>query len=140
MSAWSRKSFDVADPAREDERRAELERERRRRHPERSRLVKYNLSVDDFTSMQKRGKTCAICNEAPAPGKKLFIDHNHETQQVRGLLCNHCNSAIGFLRDSPTLARKAARYLECHHNAIAEQPRLVSVLTAVDKTVSGYGT
>jgi Recombination endonuclease VII len=52
---------------------------------------------------------CAICRE---PDRELVVDHDYRTGRVRALLCGHCNSAIGFLRESPLLARAAANYLE----------------------------
>lgn len=52
---------------------------------------------------------CAICLERP---DRLVVDHCHATGTLRGLLCNECNSALGFLGDSPEALERAARYLE----------------------------
>lgn len=52
---------------------------------------------------------CEICGVASA---SLFIDHDHATGRVRGLLCSTCNSGIGFLRDSVDLLESAIRYLQ----------------------------
>jgi hypothetical protein len=50
----------------------------------------------------------------------LVVDHDHRCcpsgahscgNCVRGLLCHHCNSAAGMLRDDPELARSLADYL-----------------------------
>jgi recombination endonuclease VII len=74
------------------------------------RLRLYDLSVVEHRNLlaQQNG-VCAICRE---PGDPLCVDHDHRTGRVRSLLCGHCNSAIGFLRESPLLARAAATYLE----------------------------
>lgn len=74
------------------------------------RYRKYGLSVTGYQNLlaQQNG-VCAICRE---PGRELCVDHCHRTDRVRALLCNGCNSAIGFLRESPLLARAAATYLE----------------------------
>ena len=45
----------------------------------------------------------------------LFIDHNHKTNKVRALLCLHCNSAIGFLREDVNVAKKVIEYLKEHN-------------------------
>jgi hypothetical protein len=45
-------------------------------------------------------------------GKALNVDHNHETGQVRGLLCPKCNTAIGYLNDDPDLIQHAVNYLQ----------------------------
>lgn len=39
------------------------------------------------------------------------VDHCHETGQVRGLLCNLCNQALGLFKDSPELLARATAYL-----------------------------
>ena len=37
---------------------------------------------------------CALCGEAPRPGVKLVVDHDHKSKQVRGLLHANCNHRI----------------------------------------------
>lgn len=54
-----------------------------------------------------QGNVCAICQET----LPLLLDHDHQTDRVRGLLCSLCNSGIGFLRDQLDLLRRAAQYL-----------------------------
>ena len=50
---------------------------------------------------------CAICREAPAE----HVDHDHETERVRGLLCFNCNGALGQFRDRRDLMLRAIAYL-----------------------------
>jgi Recombination endonuclease VII len=72
---------------------------------------RYNISVQAFNQMMaQQNGVCAICREFSE--ETLFVDHDHKTGRVRALLCRHCNLAIGFLRESPLLARAAATYLE----------------------------
>ena|ERR1039458_5741709 len=54
---------------------------------------------------------CAICRKKF--GKKLLpvLDHCHQTNQVRELLCSRCNSAIGLLLESVQACKSAAKYL-----------------------------
>lgn len=56
---------------------------------------------------------CAICNAQfeNAP-KEPNVDHDHETDEVRGLLCGRCNKAIGFMDDDPERLVAAAEYLK----------------------------
>lgn len=53
-----------------------------------------------------------MCGLHNPDGRRLAVDHNHETGQIRGLLCSNCNRAIGLLRDDAGLMRKAADYVD----------------------------
>jgi hypothetical protein len=75
----------------------------------------YGLSAEIVEELsRKQNYCCAICRE---PFQKKFgiggpcVDHCHVTKKIRGVLCNKCNTAIGLLRDSPTIALEAAHYL-----------------------------
>jgi Pyruvate/2-oxoacid:ferredoxin oxidoreductase delta subunit len=54
---------------------------------------------------------CAICGRASK--KPLAVDHNHVTRQVRGLLCQGCNIAVGVC-EKEGIAERAIAYL-VHH-------------------------
>jgi recombination endonuclease VII len=57
---------------------------------------------------------CAICNKPPVPGRKLSVDHNHDTGQVRELLCPCCNSLLGMAKESDEILQRARDYLKKH--------------------------
>lgn len=77
----------------------------------RKRCRRFGLSVDDYEQMlAEQLGVCAICGAAPE-GKRLAIDHDHQTGRVRGLLCTFCNIALGGFRDSPELLGRAISYL-----------------------------
>lgn len=88
---------------------------KRQRDPDANRrhtLAVYGLTVAEYDALlEAQGGACAICRQPPAHGKRLHVDHDHETDVVRGLLCLPCNRAIGLLRDDPEVARRAAEYL-----------------------------
>jgi hypothetical protein len=71
---------------------------------------KYGITLDEYDAMWSvQNGTCLICDEHH---DRLFVDHDHATGEVRGLLCNQCNLCLGHARDTPELLRKAATYLE----------------------------
>ena len=81
-------------------------------------LLSYGITYDDYLKMFESQKGCCkICerhlNEVSNKHKKaLCVDHCHDTNVVRGLLCDKCNRAIGLFNDSPDLLLKAKLYLE----------------------------
>lgn len=105
---------------RDPERAREKGRRWKAAHPDKvreaTRLAKYRrygLTEFSFHSLlSSQGYRCAICIE-PFDGVTVpHIDHNHATGRVRGLLCNHCNTAIGKFRDSPERLMAAINYLK----------------------------
>jgi len=72
-------------------------------------------AYDDLLAMQ--GGACAACGSLePRRGKKrLCVDHDHATGNIRGILCFSCNLAIGEVNDSPSRLRQLADYLEREH-------------------------
>lgn len=95
---------------RENYRRSALRRERERAAYVRRR---YGLSIDGLERLLERQQgACGICRRpwlACPPAKRtkfeqhflqhLCIDHDHKTGQIRGLLCNACNTAIGLFEE-----------------------------------------
>lgn len=80
-------------------------------------MREYRMTPDEYAAMvAAQAGRCAICGEAPEPAGHrrlaLFVDHDHETGAVRGLLCGPCNTGIGHLKDDPERLRVAAKYLE----------------------------
>ncbi len=69
---------------------------------------RYGLTVAEYRAMvAAQGGRCLICKKR----KKLVIDHCHNSTRVRGLLCSHCNSGLGYFFDTPERLEEAAVYL-----------------------------
>lgn len=69
------------------------------------------ITAEQFESLLKEcGYQCTICHRE----EKLVVDHNHETNTIRGLLCNSCNIGLGGFKDDLILLQKAIEYLEYH--------------------------
>lgn len=77
------------------------------------------MSPEEYRDMFERQEGfCAICQH-PQGERALAVDHNHETNQIRGLLCDRCNRGIGYFRDDPELLIEASIYLR-HFQSEAE--------------------
>ena len=76
---------------------------------------RYGITLEQYKEMYKNQKgLCAICNNPPPLGERLYVDHNHKTGKVRELVCRPHNSGISFFNDDPELLRRAANYVEKH--------------------------
>ena len=93
--------------------------ERKRLHAaierRRKRLKLYGLSMEDYEQMnESQGGKCAICGGTESRSDSdagLVVDHDHATGEVRGLLCNLCNTGLGAMRDDESLMLAAIEYL-----------------------------
>lgn len=80
----------------------------------------FGMTVADYQEMLgQQGGGCAICTKKPT-GYRLHVDHDHETGDVRGLLCRECNGGIGMFKDSGDLLGRALAYLESAKGALKE--------------------
>lgn len=80
---------------------------------------RYGLSLVRYlATVHFQDEKCAICRTpfALLKGKHnpVNIDHCHQTLQVRGALCHHCNVMLGGAKDNPMTLVRAVNYLkEC---------------------------
>lgn len=79
------------------------------------RMRAFGLTADDYYKILEfqHGK-CAICGSeiGDVMGNRLYVDHDHTTGAVRGLLCSDCNFGLGKFHDSVDLLHNAIQYLE----------------------------
>lgn len=93
----------------------------KKNHPEKVKQISrrasikcsYGLSYEDWLKIWKNqdGK-CAICGEIFTKPSNAYTDHDHKTDEIRGLLCRKCNFGIGLFNDNPELLMNAIRYLQ----------------------------
>ena len=55
---------------------------------------------------------CAICKNPNIANRRLGVDHDHKTNEIRGLLCHNCNLGLGYFKDSTELLSRAIKYLQ----------------------------
>lgn len=73
----------------------------------------YGITLDDYNRMfeDQKGR-CAICDKHQSELKrKLHVDHCHTCNEVRGLLCQHCNTVLGLIKDDVQALQRAIKYL-----------------------------
>lgn len=94
--------------AKQRERRANPEAQRRRQLAWRERL-------EDKLAKQAgrpRPSTCEICNSNKF---KIVFDHCHSKGVFRGWICDQCNKVLGLVYDNPETLRMMISYLEKHN-------------------------
>lgn len=96
----------------------------------------YGLGPGDYQRLyESQGGRCAVTGcRATGRAKKLAVDHDHKTGEVRGLLCGPHNRLIGYNRDNPEAFRSLANYLECPPARAVLDPQIdVQVSSGNDK-------
>ena len=73
----------------------------------------YGLTPEAFHSMlAEQGGMCAICKKANWGKKTPYLDHDHNSKAVRGILCVRCNTALGMINDDIKTAKSIVVYLK----------------------------
>jgi hypothetical protein len=79
---------------------------------------KFGISIEEYQAkLSAQNGVCAICFK-PERGTRngkvrwLNVDHNHDTGEVRDLLCTNCNVAVGMLSESEEILRSVISYLD----------------------------
>ena len=99
------------------QRKNEREREYKKLRPKRDykviRFQRHNLSPESYQAMLcKQNYCCALCLQPFSINETPVIDHDHETQENRGLLHRTCNAALGLFGDNLEILKLAVQYLE----------------------------
>lgn len=85
----------------------------------------YKITLEQYRELKEKSKgLCDVCH-SPETRKRysggimpLTVDHDHTKELgigcVRGMICHNCNLTLGTARDSASLLRKLADYLDSH--------------------------
>lgn len=78
----------------------------------------YGIGIEEYDAMfAAQNGLCAACGcpetmKHKGTLKRLAVDHDHSTNEVRALLCHNCNRAVGLLSDDAQKAYALAEYLK----------------------------
>jgi len=77
-------------------------------------IKRYGITTIQYEQMLlKQNNNCAICDKSSFDFKRrLHIDHNHSSGQIRGLLCVNCNHGLSIIERNNSFFDKAKLYLE----------------------------
>jgi hypothetical protein len=77
----------------------------------------YGITMEQFFELARRQRNrCAICRvklilTGSRTYRKAAVDHDHETGQIRGILCGSCNVGLGNFKDDTNILLAAVAYL-----------------------------
>ena len=78
-------------------------------------LRRYGITPEQYDDMlAAQGGVCAVCLTRPNEGRPLQVDHCHESERIRALLCHRCNSTLGHAQDDIARLEGLIRYLKEH--------------------------
>lgn len=71
--------------------------------------AQFSITPDEYEELLLfQGGGCGICGRPPKEGKRLAVDHDHNSGVVRGLLCFFCNKRVLGARSAEVLVKTAA--------------------------------
>ena len=76
---------------------------------------RYGITVEQYDEMlAEQGGRCACCGTDTPGGNGWQVDHCHDSDELRGILCHSCNVGIGHLGDNVDGVWQAMLYLVKH--------------------------
>jgi len=79
----------------------------------------YGLTENDVElQLHRQNYTCYGCLKKLSIGEAR-VDHCHNSGKFRGILCDSCNWALGFVRDSKATLRRLMTYLDYDKNKLS---------------------
>ncbi len=73
---------------------------------------RFNITLEQYDKMfEEQNGVCAVCG-LPEITKRLAVDHNHDTGEIRGLLCDRCNFTLGLVSENVDTLQNAINYLQ----------------------------
>ena len=73
----------------------------KRRESKKVANIMHRYEIDrPLAAILARVDWCCACGRAGDEVGGLAVDHDHDTGQVRGVLCHSCNTALGLLGES----------------------------------------
>jgi hypothetical protein len=91
--------------------------------------MRYGIGLNEYNQiLQNQDNKCAICKTTDPKGRKsgrggavevFYVDHDHKTGNVRGLLCNICNRTMGYIGENSGVLEEMIKYLEQHKNNVS---------------------
>jgi hypothetical protein len=131
MTEWRKKNPEKAKASRqryEADNRDELNRKRREYRKENPDITRnqwykqqYGISLDEYQELlDKQHSRCALCHKLSWEcRRRLVVDHDHETGEVRALLCTGCNILVGFMEKKGRLVvEKALKYIDDYRERV----------------------
>ena len=77
----------------------------------------HGLTMEEYNQLiQLQNNRCVICTEEfNTKDRRACVDHNHKTGKIREILCNQCNSALGFLKENIATMQSMIEYVQKHN-------------------------
>jgi len=73
---------------------------------------RYNITIEEYNRLnEEQQELCAICKNKCTRNDRLSVDHDHDSNEVRGLLCHNCNILIGLAKSDSMILLNAVSYL-----------------------------
>jgi hypothetical protein len=115
----------------------------RRANPDKSRAIyqknnhrsnlklRFDLTTEQFDVLYEAcDGCCGICLKPETRDRRLSLDHDHATKELRGFICNRCNLLLGIAKDDPKILEQAAVYVRTARLSIP--PLLVTPAESIE--------